>query len=150
MLYHVRGYRMIDRNMSFVYAFGYHIDLLTLTENLPRAVKLMEKHLADALICPGLTWRIDFYLAAHQLLERLREQDTETLKLRLPTAFPLHRPEGEYAVGELSNWFREQTTTLAVQFDARNGTDYYSRRVADHRKMKQWAHPCSLPGKNNA
>jgi hypothetical protein len=148
MVYHQMGYRMISHTPGFVYAYGYHIDFLTLTGNLPRAIKILEKHLGDALNSPAQTWRIDFYLAARQLMEGLRAGETETIKLRLPPAFPLHRPEGQYVVSELEGWFNEQLETLAGQFDARNGNDYYRERVRTHGRMKQWAQPCPLPGKN--
>jgi hypothetical protein len=142
---HVRGYRMIARNPGFVYAFGNHIDFLNLTDNLPRAVKLFEKHLADALACPARTWRLDFYLAAHLLLQRLTEQGTEVLKLRLPAAFPLHRSEGRYPLAELAAWFSGQVNELAQQFDVRNGTDYYTRKVADHPALRELIQPYPVP-----
>jgi hypothetical protein len=142
---HVRGYRMIARNPGFVYAFGYHIDFLTLTDNLPRAVKLFEKHLADALVCPARTWRMDFYLAAGLLVERLLEQGHTERKLRLPATFALHRPDNHYPLADLLAWFRAQSNDMAQQFDARNGNDYSTRKVNDHPGLKALVHPHPLP-----
>jgi hypothetical protein len=142
---HVRGYRMIARNPGFVSSLAYHIDFLNLTDNLPRAVKLFEKHLADALVTPAHTWRLDFYLAAWFLLERLLEQGHATLKLRLPATFALHRPDRQCPLADLLTWFRDQANELAQQFDARNDTDHYTRKVNNHAGLKALIHPHPLP-----
>jgi hypothetical protein len=143
-----RGYRLIARNPgSFVYALGNILDFLTLTDNLAHGTRVLEKHLSEALICPALTWRIDFYLAARMLLERLAESGQQSMKLRLPSTFPAHRPEGEYDTTELERWFAEQAAELARRFDQRNGTPFYTEKIAAHARQKRLLKPFPLKSK---
>jgi hypothetical protein len=147
MAWHVKGYRMIARNPNFLTYVADHLTFLVLTDNLARGVKLLEKHLGDALATPAMSWRFDFYLASRLLLERLREQGQETLKLRLPKYFPLHHAEGRYSVKELEGWFAGQLKELAGRFDARNGTKAFARKMREHRRLRGLVSPCPLPGR---
>src|SRR5262249_28809340 len=49
MAHHHKGYRLVAGNRKFVSEVGKHLTFLALTDNLARAVKLLEKHLAWAL-----------------------------------------------------------------------------------------------------
>src|SRR5205085_1503800 len=89
MRHHVAGYRMISKNpVEFIPSIADHIEFLALTDNFPRALKLVEKHLSLALETPCLAWQFDVFLAIKVLLEELQgRRANAALKLRLPEAF---------------------------------------------------------------
>jgi len=145
MAYHVKGYKLIARNPKFLSQHGMHLIFLTLTDNLARAVKLLERHLPMALATTGIAWRFDFYLAAQLLLERLAEKGKETLKLRLPQTFAIWNEKDRYKVLDLASWITQQLRDLAGRFDARNGNDYFTQRIAELQQLKKLVTPCPLP-----
>jgi len=149
MEYHVKGYRMIARNPKFISQIAKHLTFLALTDNLPRAVKMLEKHLPFALKTTGLAWQFDFYLAGLLLLERLHEQGRQQIRLRLPEQLP-QGERGRVATSELAGWFRTQCQDLAGKFDARNGNDWFSRRLAEIQDLKKLVMPHPLPGARKA
>ncbi len=149
MDYHVTGYRMIARNPKFISQIAKHLIFLTLTDNLPRAVKMLEKHLPDALKTSGQAWQFDFYLAGLLLLERLQEMGRQQVRLRLPEQIP-QGDKGRARTEELAGWFRGQCQDLACRFDARNGNDWFSRRVQELQQLKKLVTPHPLPGAKKA
>jgi hypothetical protein len=148
--YHLRGYRLVARDPTFVYSFARHLTFLTLTENLARAVQLFEKHLPAALAAVSASERLEFYLASLLLLDRLAAEGKEERKLRLPASFPLHDGGGRYRVGELRDWFRREAGDLAGRFDRRNGNTYETRRLAGLRRLKKLAAAHPLPARSPA
>jgi hypothetical protein len=144
MAYHRKGYRLIAAKPDFIRSVAEHLSFLTLTDNLPKAVKILEKHLPEALTASNYTHRFEFYLASLLLLGCLTDQGKQILSLRLPATFPLHEVKGRYAVTALSAWFGDQLRDLAERFDARNGNKYYSRRVRDLKKLEKLFTPCPL------
>jgi hypothetical protein len=147
MNYHQKGYPLIHTHRKFLDEVSCHLLFLTLTQNLPEAVHLFEKHLLWAFQTRDLYWRWNFYLAAHFLLYRLGESDTKTLKLRLPESLPVYQEGGRYEVGELLGWVEGECRDLAKQFDARNGNDGFTRRLANNRRMTRWI--CPFPIKRS-
>lgn len=145
MAYHINGYRQIARNPKFISQVGQHLTFLTLTDNLAKGVKLLEKHLPVALTTAGLAWRFRFYLGARLLLLRLTEQGKDSLKLRLPPTLPIHNSTGKYTLAELAGWFDAQLADLAARFDARNGNPSFSQRVAELPALAQQWVPYPLP-----
>jgi hypothetical protein len=145
MGHHLKGYKLIARNPKFLSQHGMHLTFLTLTDNLARGVKLLERHLPMALATTGVAWRFDFYLAARLLLERLAEQGKDQLKLRLPETFALWNDGDRYQVADLAAWCTGQLEDLARQFDARNGNDYFKRRIAELQTLKKLVTPCPVP-----
>jgi hypothetical protein len=144
MAHHHRGYRLVAGNRKFVGEAGKHLTFLALTDNLARAVKLFEKHLAWAVETRDLLLRFDFYLAARFLLERVAEAGEGALKLRLPASFPAHQEGGRYEVAALAAWFEAALGELAGRFDARNGNDGFARRLHEARGWKEWVTPFPL------
>src|SRR5262249_20975724 len=122
-----------------------HIRFLALTGNLTRGLALFERHLADALGQVHEHDRFDFFLAVQILLERLAEEGTVRLALRLPARFPAYRPEGRYATADLLDWFTERSVELARGFDARNGNDFHARRLSELPGLKALARELPLP-----
>ena len=143
---HLAGYKLISRNpVEFIPQLAEHIEFLAVTDNLPRAVRLLEKHLILALESPCPAWRFRFFLAAKLLTERFAEAGRETVKLRMPDAFPARTETRQYRTGELADWFTADLTEWADRFDARNGNDHFRRRVAGVANLKALARPVPLP-----
>jgi hypothetical protein len=142
--HHRRGYRMISRNPEYLRSWAHHLDFLTLTDNLTRGLRHLERHLADALASPSQTSQFAFFLSARLLLDRLVEQGQASLRLRLPAGFALHRPGGKYDTAELAGWFAARAVVLARRFDERNGTGYFARRISRHRELRKLARPYAL------
>jgi tetratricopeptide (TPR) repeat protein len=142
--YHHKGYRLISNNRKFLDEVGDHLTFLVLTDNLPRALKLFEKHVEWAWDSRDLYWRWKFYLAVHFLFGRVAESGKPSLKLRLPKALPCHREEGRYEVADLSAWVEGTCRDLAQRFDARNGNDGFTRRLSANGRLKRWLTPTPL------
>jgi hypothetical protein len=137
--YHQEGHRLIGDNPEFLCAAARHLEFMTLTGNLGQARAILEVHLPNALSTPSLFNRMQFYGAVRLWLEQLLDQDERTLRLRLPSAFPLFDAKGMYTTVTLLDWFRQEVATLAAQFDARNGNDYYARWFAGMKDLKALA-----------
>ncbi len=116
-----------------------------MTENFDRAVSIFEKHLADAsaLVVDAAT-KFDYYLASWFLLDALAERGRRALKLRVPRTLPAHAEDGTYAPATLAAWFMEQCEALAAQFNARNESDYHTRRIRETDALKQLTTPRPL------
>ncbi len=144
---HQRGYRLIAGNPGFLKPMSNHVSFLVLTENLRRAARLLEKHLAWALDAKAPARRFAFFLAIDFFLERVLETGIQRLRARLPETFPAYEESGAYDPAKLKAWFAGQLQELAAQFDARNGNDYFSRRIRDGEKLKAFIKPCPWPKK---
>jgi hypothetical protein len=135
---HLQGYRLVGRaGKGYVSSVADHITFLAVTENLDRAVRIFEKHLADASALADLASKFDYYIAAWFLLDELRGRGRETLKLRLPRPLEVYEESETYQTTLLAGWFLRQAQTLAARFDARNESDYYTRRIRDTAALKQ-------------
>jgi hypothetical protein len=147
--YHLKGFPLIARKppQHLLTEYADHLTFLALTDNWAPAVRIVEKVLPEALVTVSVALRFDFYLATLLLLERLGEQGKEELSLRLPAEFQLHQDRGPCGTADLSGWFRRETTDLAGRFDARNGNDYFSGRVAELPELKKLAVSCPLPSR---
>jgi hypothetical protein len=141
---HEKGYRLVAGNREFIPQHGEHVAFLALTGNLARAARLLEKHLPWAAETAVLWRRFQFYLAARLLLERLRDAGEAALTLHLPQSFPAYREGGRYEVAALAAWLDHELADLAARFDARNGNDYFTRRIADNLRLKEQARPYPL------
>jgi hypothetical protein len=150
MGHHLVGYKMIARNpVEFIPQLAENMEFLTLSENLPRAVRLFEKHLILALESPCPEWRFRFFLAAKLLCERLAESGRDSVKLRMPDAFPIRTESGKYQTSELADWFAGDLTALAQRFDARNGNDHFARRIASVGELKSLVQSIPVPKRDD-
>jgi hypothetical protein len=141
---HHRGYRLIGNNPAFVEQAAEHLVFLALTDNLPKAIGLLEKHLSCALATANLKVRFTFFNVVRFLLERIAESGQATLRLRLPRDFPALEESGRYEVVPLRSWFDGACEDLAAQFDARNGNDGFTRLLDQPKKLRPWVTPCPL------
>src|SRR5207244_6764992 len=104
MEHHKKGYRMVSNNRKFLGHLALHLNFLTLTDNLPRAVKVLQKHLPWTQEVQELSRRFSFYLAALLLLQQVQARGKSTLPLRLPSSFPDYPESGKYHFHALTGW----------------------------------------------
>jgi hypothetical protein len=145
MRYQSRGYHFVSRNPRFIARIGDHILFMILTDNLSRSLDYFVKHFKVALTTVDVSCRFGFYLACRYLFRHLDEEGIETHKMRLPEAFPMYQPDGEYRIAELRKWFEGETTDLAAQFDSRNGNAHYAGRIAAQTEYDDLIKPWPLP-----
>ena len=138
-----QGYRAISRNPKFLYYWGSHLTFLALTGNQAAAVKMLQKHLPDALASVSLSSRFYFYLAGRLLCGQLVRAGTAELKLKLPDGVPVAAEKGRVPLAKLGDWFREAAKEIAAKFDARNGTTAFARQAAAHQRLAKFA--CDYP-----
>ena len=143
---HLKGHRLSVRNPKWTREAAQHILFLSLTGHHPKAVRLLESHIPypHDPIAADRADHFEFFLAARFLLERLRSAGRKTIKLRLPEAFPPHRPEGKYEIAGLEAWFESAASRVAVRFDARNRTDAFTRRIATNLALGDLVSPFPL------
>ncbi|ADO69963.1 hypothetical protein [Stigmatella aurantiaca] len=143
--YHQIGYSLIHRNRDFLATVGEHIEFLVLTHNLAQGLALFERHLGWALDHASHRDRFTFLAAAGFLLSRLRDEDRETVSLRLPKAFALHQAQGSYETHALHGWVEAQARDIAARFDARNGTPRFQKLLERTERLSREVSPFPLP-----
>ncbi len=124
---HLRGYKMIRDNQEFLIAAGQHMAFLAHTHNLPKAVELFERHLPWALATADLNRRYSFYTNALALLRRLRDAGQTYVNVQVPKDFAIQPSPAGLEVTALEMYLRSEATTIAAAFDARNGTNLFTR-----------------------
>jgi hypothetical protein len=147
MTLHRKSYRMIAANPKFIPGWSNHVLLLALTDNMNRAVKLLETHWHDSVTAASRTAAFQFLCAAKFVFDRLVANGTTELRLRLPSGFALHQEGGVYDVRVLAAWVTDQARELAERFDARNGNKAYSRRLAALKKPHKLVTPYPITSK---
>ncbi len=133
------GYRLIDRNPDFLRQKGMYIVGLTLTNNLARALTLLDRHLAEALEAVSPWWRFEFFLAVRLLLEKLAENGIVSVPVRIPKKMQLTTDGGKPTVDALAEWMDAVLKQLAAAFDARNGNKTFAKRVRKFRDLLVYA-----------
>jgi hypothetical protein len=115
MEYHRKGYQMVAKNRDFLISVSEHLLFLVATNNLAKAVGLLEKHLQWALEPVEPRSQFYFYRASYFLVKSLQDGSESTVKLILPRSFPLYSQDGCYDISLLVNWFIEGTPYLRLQ-----------------------------------
>jgi hypothetical protein len=144
IVYHRRGYKLRGKNIRHLDSVAMHIRFLALTDNLGRAVRLFEKHLPDALRTSNAFNRMRFLIDTLPLLDRLRKAGQARARLRVPSECPLAGGDECPTVPAVRRWMKETAGQLAAAFDARNGNDYYTKRLAAVPRLQRLLTPCSL------
>lgn len=137
------GYRLIGHQSTFLPQKAKYIVGLTLTDNLSRAVKLLDRHLPEALDSVDPSAKFEFYLAARLLLENLAENGKKTVPIRVTKKLELGG-DAKPTVAALSGWLDIELKELAAAFDARNGNKSFAKRVRDFRTLFEYAKPCPV------
>ncbi len=144
MVLHHRGYRLISGNQTFLSSIAEHLQFLAVTDNVPKAIRLFEKHLPWAVATANLKARFDFCNAVRFLLARLAEGGQSSMRVRLPDELPLAQESGGCNLADLRAWFDRESRELAGRFDARNGNDFFTRKLAEADDLARLVTPCPL------
>jgi hypothetical protein len=143
--YHVLGYRLVSTNAEFLHPVARHLRFVTLTLNLNRAVQLFERHLPWAFDTLNPLRQFEFFQSVRLLLDVLRETRHETVAAQLPAAVSVASGERSHKVADLAVFFDAQCRDLAGRFDARNGNNFFTRRLDEPAQWKQLITPHPLP-----
>jgi hypothetical protein len=143
--YYKAGYKLVRANPKFVRQKSYHLAFLALTGNLDRAVRLFERHLAEATRTPSAYWRFEFYAAVRLFLDRLTTGKAVPL-VRVPEELR-EGPEPTRPATAVAAWLDGQLHELAIALDARNGNDGFARRLGWFRDQAWFAVPHRIDGK---
>jgi hypothetical protein len=141
---HHHDYQRIKNDEGMINVVAMHLNYLAYVNDIPNAVKLLEKHLPWAYRTKDAENRFDFLAATLPLFARLK--DTPLLKMRLAKDFPNYEEHGEYDVVLLETFIRNELAEMAKQFDARNATDTFSKRISvDENLLARYTTPYSAP-----
>lgn len=111
-----------------------------------RAYAYFDTKTAIEIMEQGLPWTVnmwdkkyvyDFYKGAWTVLRRLARTETQ-ITLSLPPELPVYRRDNSYSVKELADWFMEQITEIAGQFDARNKNNYFAEDLQQAQIVAKW------------
>ncbi len=108
---------------------GYHLRFLALIGDLDKAKSLVERHISDAIETIEPLDQFKFLLGCWLWCEQLLRAGTGAVRIRLPEALPPADSRGYHDVLACRDWFLDQARDVADQFDRRNGTDAFQRRI---------------------
>jgi hypothetical protein len=141
--YHAKGYRQIANNKGFLDRISDHLICLTLTENFPTAIMLVERHYTWIETTKDAFSHFHFFRAASLLFDLLAEREG-SFNLNLPRSFPLYSEAGNYDCARLAAWFKQKAEAIAKRFDERNETDFFMRTIAETPSLKELRAPFPL------
>jgi hypothetical protein len=130
---HLKGYRLILRNRDFLEEVGRHVEYLALAGNLAKGIKLFQSHLPWALETFDGYDRFVFSTSSLLLLDLLKASGKDSVRLRLPSTFPIFEESGRYSTEALAGWLDSDAADMARRFDARNGNDWFARSLEEGR-----------------
>ncbi len=137
LVFHRTGYRLISENKAFLDRVADHLLFLALTENLDRANEVFEKHYPWTEQSHNMASRFRFFRAAWFLFSVMLDRGKDQIALKLPKSFPPNAENGRYQTKLLADWFKQSADELAVRFDKRNETDFFSRTLAETPALKK-------------
>jgi hypothetical protein len=135
--YHKSGYAMIANDRAMLDYMSEHFMFLALYGDLKGAASILEKHYHWTEENTNPYERFMFYRAAWLFLELAAEAGQERLNLKMPRSFPLYDEAHHYETTRLKEWFVGRARQLAVRFDARNGTERFTKELLDLEAMKE-------------
>ena len=138
MKYHKTGYPKVRRSVEYMWDWGDNIAYLALTGNEDRAVKMLERHLADVENSHNPLAQLAFLRSALLLMEVLADRK-DKMRLRLPAESPLANASGEYVLSVLAKKLRKRVADESKKFDRRNGNDYYTEQLDELAKVRKLA-----------
>jgi hypothetical protein len=128
---------MIKNAADFCGAAGDHMTFLALTGNDAGALRLFQRHVAEAFdgADPSREYRfaVDSYLTIATIARRKKRA-----KLRLPKLNDVIA-DGDYVLEELAGGLERLALELGERFDRRNGNDAYVRGVRESLKWQRFA-----------
>ncbi|OWK46671.1 hypothetical protein [Fimbriiglobus ruber] len=149
MSYHRQGLPLVDRYPGFRSVVLYHVDFLTLTDNLDRAVALADKHVAHLLdeASPIRQWGV--WSTIRLLADRVREVRPAPIRLTLPDKHPLKTPDNLVVPTELFAWTDREAREIGARFDARDGNDYFAQQINEQAELKAQIVPYPVPSRRS-
>lgn len=140
MEFHLRGMDSIGRN--YAGALGdlrQHMEFLALTGNLTPAVRILEDRLPQALAEHSSDSRFQFLQAGWLVCERLLAAGKTSVRFRVPSTVPITATDRQMDVRALMDWMAAEARRIADAFNARNGNEAYSRKIARQQESPSWA-----------
>jgi len=136
MIFHRRGYELIESNKSFIDKIADHLIFLAVTRNFEKAVEVFRKHYPLTERNHDALHRFHFFRAAWLLFSMLAESkeggaQNGSLALAMPSTFPLYAQDGMYDISKLAEWTKQEADALAARFDKRNETDFFARTLKE-------------------
>lgn len=147
--FHRAGYRLIKNNRRLLDLLAQHLVFLALTENFEQAASLFVKHYSWTEHNYDSFHVFHFFRASWFLFELLSDRRMPTIDLALPQSFRKYSDNHRYSTGDLAEFFQRQADELAKQFDARNGTDFFSRTLHETMAWKKLCAPFPLDSAND-
>lgn len=133
--YHKLGYAISWRHRFLLTTLASHLTALTAIGETTTGIRVMERHLPWAVETKELLRRMRFYFATELLLTRVAEKSSRSRKLKLPRSLSCYREDATYSPAVLAEFFHREVTSLARQFDQRNGNDYYMTKFEADREF---------------
>lgn len=126
--------RIMERNMNEKVEYQRWDDFLCCyaSADMGKALKIYKKHWKE--------WQEerkpwDRFFSGKNIccfFRKLKEEKGgNTIKLSLDASFPLYQESGQYEIDTLYQYYYDRTRELAEKFDARNGTDHYSKELKE-------------------
>lgn len=138
MKYFKIGYSKVRGNVQFIGDWSANLRYLALTDNLDRAVKLLERHLPEVESAHSPLGQLSFLSSACLLVEVLADR-REKIRLRLPPTSAFANPDGEYVLADLASELRVRVTADSERFDRRNGNGYYAEALDKLFALRRYA-----------
>lgn len=129
------GYPQVAGNPDFLSTVGWHLCYLTRVLDVPRGLRLIERHLPWASQTNNPSERMGFYSRTATFFERLAQDRPKPRKVRIPRGLAIHNDDDRYAPAELATWFQGEAGKIAARFDARNGNQFTSWDLNDTRAL---------------
>jgi hypothetical protein len=122
--------KLLGNTSYFTKEIGMHLQYLAVTSQLARAVHLLENGWSGVQRTkPSAKW--EFLLGVRFVCYCLRMKGRQTIQLRLEDSVPItHDGKHGYDLEALEKWCEDEVRGITEQFDARNGNEYYSHRLA--------------------
>ncbi|MEV6148803.1 hypothetical protein AB0L53_00530 [Nonomuraea sp. NPDC052129] len=119
---HRRAYRIVQGQIGYLDDIGDHLEFCALTGNETRGLEILERELPLLERPPSPAQARSFMAGAALVLRRLMETGHDGLTVR--------RAGRDVPVPELHAELAAGAREIAARFDARNGDDVHTRRVA--------------------
>jgi hypothetical protein len=127
---HKRGYRYVAWNPRYVDCCADHVEYLTLTNQWPRASRLIEKHLPIALAARKPNDRLHFLRAVLLFAKRAILAGQDTTSLKLPEEFPIKPVQGKTPLAEMVEYLQAEVRDWSQRYDQRNGNTWFADRLS--------------------
>lgn len=134
--FHRRGYPLVEGDKGLLTYVCDHLVYLSLVGEDEKAADVLGSHYHFAERTTDLYHRYLFQRAAWLFSETAAERGGPAVRLPMPSTFPLFDEGGLYDARRLAAHFKRAAFDLASKFDARNGNDYFTRRLEETADLK--------------